>query len=113
MTALGDFAIAELAYQGITGDDATNITTIVGTFAEYTDPEERAQILIKVQTLLQFKPLSPLTNEPDQWIDRSSLSGERELWQSKRDPDAWSHDGGVTYYMQSQTGSTYESATAP
>ncbi|WP_432845959.1 hypothetical protein ACQPXB_35800 [Amycolatopsis sp. CA-161197] len=113
MTALGDHAIYELAYQGITGTDATNITTIVGTFADYTDPDERAQILVKVQTLLQFKPLSPLTSEPAQWIDRSDLSGERELWQSKRDPDAWSHDGGVTYYMQSQTGSTYESATAP
>ncbi|UKD55172.1 hypothetical protein L3Q65_46220 [Amycolatopsis sp. FU40] len=113
MTALGDHAAYELDYQGIVDPDRARIIAIVGNFADYTDPAARAAALQQVQTLLQFKPLSPLTSEPAQWIDQSSLSGERQLWQSKRDPDAWSHDGGATYYMQSQSNAIYQSETVP
>jgi len=113
VTALGDHAIYELTYQGITGDDYDNIVNIVGTFANYTDVEEREAIMNKVMILLQFKPLTPLTNEAGQWVDRSSTSGERPEWQSKRDPDAWSHDGGQTFYYASKTGAQYEAADVP
>ncbi|WP_409186509.1 hypothetical protein F9C11_20660 [Amycolatopsis sp. VS8301801F10] len=113
MSDLGDHAVYELDYQGITDPDRARLIAIVGNFADYTDPEARAAALQKVQTLLQFKPLSPLTSEPDQWVDRSSLSGGRQLWQSKRDPDAWSHDAGATYYMQSQTDAPYQSTIVP
>ncbi len=113
MTALGDHAIYELAYQGITGTDADNITTIVGTFANYTDPVEREAILQKVLLLLQFKPLSDLTNEPAQWVDRSPTIGGNPLWQSKRNPDAWSRDGGETYFYASQAGAPFQAITVP
>jgi hypothetical protein len=113
LTALGDHAIYELTYQGITGTDYDNIGQIVGTFANYTDPVEREAIKQKVLTLLEFKPLSPLTNEPAQWADRSSTSGAQPEWQSKRDPDAWSHDAGQTYFYASQTGAQFESVDLP
>lgn len=113
MTALGDHAIYELTYQGITGADYDNIVQIVGSFANYTNPVERNAILQKVLTLLQFKPLSPLTNESAQWVDRSSTSGARSEWQSKRDPDAWSHDAGQNYFYASQTGAQFESVDLP
>ncbi|MEV7554636.1 hypothetical protein AB0N89_33885 [Amycolatopsis sp. NPDC089917] len=54
-----------------------------------------------------------LTNEPAQWVDRSSISGDREEWQSKRDPDAWSHGGGETCYFASETGSRYQATVVP
>jgi hypothetical protein len=113
LTALGDHAAYELTYQGMTGTDHDNILTIVGTFADYTDPAEREQIVQKVMTLLAFKPLSPLTNESAQWVDRSPTIGGNPLWQSKRDPDAWSHDGGLTFYYSSETGSQYQAIDAP
>jgi hypothetical protein len=108
LTALGDHAIYELAYQGITGTDADTITNIVGTFADYTDPVDRNEILQKVLLLLDFKPLSPLTNESGQWADRSATSGAQAEYQSKRDPDAWSHDGGQNYYYASKTGAQFQ-----
>ncbi|WP_116206209.1 hypothetical protein [Amycolatopsis circi] len=113
MSDLGDHAIYELDYQGIVDPDRARIIAIIGNFADYTDPVARAEAFARVQTLLQFKALSPLTSEPAQWVDRSSLSGGRELWQSKRDPDAWSRDGGSTYYMQSQTDAPYQSQIVP
>lgn len=113
MTALGDHAIYELTYQGITGTDYDNIVNIVGTFASYTDLAERDAILQKVLALLQFKPLSALTNESDQWVDRSPTIGGNPLWQSKRDPDAWSHDGGLSFYYSSKTDAPYEAITLP
>lgn len=113
MTALGDHAIYELGYQGITGTDYDNIVNIVGTFANYTDPEERAAIQQKVALLLGFKPLTPLTNEPAQWVERSSVLGGLQEWQSKRDPDAWSHDGGLTYYYASETPAVHPAEDVP
>jgi hypothetical protein len=49
--------------------------------------------IAQLNELLQFRPLSPLTNDPDEWIDH----GEG-LWQSRRDSAAFSRDNGATYY---------------
>ena len=34
--------------------------------------------------MLQFKPLTPLTGEDDEWCDQSEMSGGEPLWQNKR-----------------------------
>lgn len=52
----------------------------------------------QLHTLLQFRTLSPLTSDPGEWESRSALSGT-ELWQNRRDPAAFSQDGGVTWYF--------------
>lgn len=44
-----------------------------------------------------FKPLTPLTSEPAEWIDRSEISGE-PMWQNRRDSAMFSRDGGQTWY---------------
>ena len=46
--------------------------------------------------LLQWHPLSPITNDPAEWIDQSHASG-RPLWQNRRDCRAFSEDGGQTW----------------
>jgi hypothetical protein len=48
--------------------------------------------------LLQFKALSPLTDDPSEWQDRSDISGY-PIWQSIRDSEAMSEDGGKTYWL--------------
>ncbi|MCX4885919.1 hypothetical protein [Streptomyces sp. NBC_00847] len=46
--------------------------------------------------LLRFQPLSELTDDPGEWIDRhADGTTPVPLWQSKRNPEAFSTDGGV------------------
>ena len=44
--------------------------------------------------LSRYEPLSALTNDPSEWLDY----GESNFLQSTRRPDAFSADGGKTYY---------------
>lgn len=46
--------------------------------------------------LLRYQPLSPLTDDPAEWEDRTDISGS-PLWQNIRDSRAMSKDGGKTY----------------
>lgn len=45
----------------------------------------------------QFRNLTPLTNDPDEWNE----VGEG-MWQSKRNSEAFSKDGGATWYLLSE-----------
>lgn len=53
-----------------------------------------------IHDLLQGKNLSPLTDDPKEW-----MSVDVALWQSTRCHEAFSHDGGKTYYLLSEGGS--------
>jgi hypothetical protein len=53
----------------------------------------------QLHALLGFKTLSPLTDDPREWIDQSEVSGGEPLWQNRRDPSAFSKDGGKTWYF--------------
>ena len=48
--------------------------------------------------LLNREALTPLTDDPAEWLDRSETSGY-PIWQNLRDPRAMSHDGGKTYWL--------------
>lgn len=52
----------------------------------------------QLHTLLRFGTLSPLTSDPNEWMDVSETSGT-PMWQSKRNPQAFSVDGGKTWYL--------------
>ena len=56
-----------------------------------------------IERLLQFKNLSPLTDDPSEWMDVSHMApNDPPMWQSKRDFEAFSHDGGKSYYLLSE-----------
>jgi hypothetical protein len=57
----------------------------------------------QLHALLQYQPLSPLTDDPAEWIDQSGPSGY-PLWQNIRDPRAMSADGGKTYTLVDDVG---------
>jgi hypothetical protein len=46
--------------------------------------------------LASFKTLSPITSDPEEWTNVAT-DGQKDLWQSKRDPAMFSHDGGKTW----------------
>lgn len=50
-----------------------------------------------VEKVLRFQPLSPLTDNSAQWMEVTE-----GLWQSRRDPEAFSDDAGKTYSRNSE-----------
>lgn len=57
--------------------------------------------------LLSFKNLSPLTNNPDEWMqiyEEMLPDGLPNCWQNVRNSEAFSNDGGKTYYLLSEGG---------
>lgn len=54
-----------------------------------------------ISRLLSYQNLTPLTDNPDEWeCHDEGVSGvPGGLWQNKRNGEAFSNDGGVTYYL--------------
>ncbi|SES03561.1 hypothetical protein [Streptomyces qinglanensis] len=52
-----------------------------------------------LEKLLRFQPLSPLTDDPAEWIDRAQEMGGVPFWQNVRDSRSMSTDGGKTYTL--------------
>lgn len=109
MSNLVDHAKQELDILASKGghDEELNqiIVECIEKFAEYGHSGGSAAWAIPVlNDLLQFKNLSPLTDNPDEWMAVGTgdlLYRGRTLHQSRRNPEAFSHDGGMTYYLLS------------
>lgn len=98
MSNLVDHAKRELAL--IESDEAfiDAIVKSVEAFAAYGHSGGSASVGIHIlNNLLQFKNLSPLTDDPTEWINHGNST-----WQSCRNSEAFSNDGGITYYLLSE-----------
>lgn len=98
--SLVEHAKRELELCGQTEEDpayAASIVAAVAAFASYGHSGGSASVGIEqLYDLLRYRTLSPLTSNPDEWIDRSEMSSS-PLWQSRRDPAAMSKDAGATW----------------
>lgn len=75
---------------------------VIAEFASFGHSGGSASVCVPVlHELLQFKPLSPLTADPAEWIDQSEFSST-PVWQNRRCSEAFSEDGGKTYYLLSE-----------
>lgn len=73
------------------------IIKAVEAFASYGHSGGSAAYAIPfLNDLLRFKNLTPLTDDPKEWIQLA-----QDLWQSSRNTEAFSDDGGKTYYLVS------------
>ncbi|WP_432846010.1 hypothetical protein ACQPXB_36055 [Amycolatopsis sp. CA-161197] len=53
----------------------------------------------QLHALLAFQPLTPLTNDPDEWCDVADHGPGTALWQNRRNPAAFSNDGGKHFWL--------------
>lgn len=60
-------------------------------------PDASDHCVATLTQLLRYGNLAPLTDEPKEWIQIGD-----ELWQSIRNRDAFSNNGGTTYKLYSQ-----------
>lgn len=99
--SLVEHAKRELELSGQWAEDpayAQSIVSTVAAFASYGHSGGSAGVAIEqLHRLLQFRTLSPITSDPEEWFDQSGISSS-PLWQNLRDSAAFSKDGGKTWY---------------
>lgn len=104
MTNLREHAKMELEILGEDPDVIDWYLKVIDAFREYGHSGGSASVAIPtLNALLQFQNLSPLTNNPDEWMHiEKDVAAIDILWQSRRNPEAFSNDGGKTYTLLSE-----------
>lgn len=111
--SLVEHARRELTLFGEDPETIDAIVSIVQAFADTGPSGGSAPYLIAyLEKLLRFEPLTPLTNDPAEWIDRSDISSY-PIWQSARDGRAMSEDGGKTYWLVDERDAAGSMETTP
>ena len=57
-----------------------------------------AMVMAIFNRVANFKTLTPVTDDPGEWVDQSAASGGTPCWQNKRQSSCFSTDGGKTHY---------------
>ena len=105
MSNLVDHARRELAIIGEEPETIDGYLKVIQAFADMGHSGGSASVAISViHALLQFKNLSPLTTHAADWFHHTAEAwGEPGgIWQNKRNGEAFSRDGGKTYYLLSE-----------
>lgn len=123
---LAEHAAYELTKAGLANSDeaearsvATKTMALIRRFEKQKNTErEKDFILEALNRLLNFIPLTPISDDPDEWdkfdIQRKNVdTGEIEtktVWQSRRGTSMFSEDGGKTFVDQAtgKTGSSLD-----
>ncbi|MGY0062862.1 hypothetical protein ACWY4P_41055 [Streptomyces sp. LZ34] len=115
MSDLVDHARRELRLVGEDRDVIDGLCRVVQAFADMGHSGTSAHYAaLYLDKLLRYQPLSELTGEPREWIDRhADGTTPAPLWQSRRNPEAFSADGGKTYTLLSEQQAAGDMATTP
>ena len=104
MSNLVEHARTELALIGEETQTVEGYLKVIQAFADMGHSGGSASVAIPViNELLQFRNLKGLTADPAEWVDVSEQSGYA-MWQSRRNSEAFSEDGGKTYWLLSEGG---------
>lgn len=88
----------ELEILGCDQEDIDYMLKIIQAFADVGPSGSQAAWMIPIlHDLLQFKNLTPLTNDPKEWNEVGP-----NVWQSSRRAEAFSENGGKSYYLLSE-----------
>jgi hypothetical protein len=71
------------ALQGLEDPDGTTMKAAIGLFI----------------MVCNMRLVSPITDNPEEWANKTDLEKGIALWQNVRDPNLFSGDGGKTYYV--------------
>lgn len=105
MSNLVTHARRELVLIGEDPETIDGLLKVIQAFADMGHSGGSASIAIPmINALLQFKNLSPLTDDPGEWVHHTAEQwGEPGgVWQNKRNGEAFSNDGGYNYYLLSE-----------
>lgn len=100
MPNLVEHARTELELLGEEPETIKRYLKVIQAFADMGHSGGSASVAIPViNRLLQFKNLKPITDNPNEWLDTSTITGGTPgLWQNKRNSTLFSKDAGKTYW---------------
>lgn len=106
MSNLVEHARKELAMIGEDQETVDGYLRVIQAFADMGHSGGSASIAVPtINRLLSWKPLTLLTDDSDEWMHvGGDIWPPDGVWQNRRDPEAFSHDGGKTYYLLSEGG---------
>jgi hypothetical protein len=117
MSNLVDHAHRELELSGQLAEDPVYAGTLLATIAAFNayghSGASAEMARHQLHTLLGYGVLAPLTSDPAEWEDRREISDGQLLWQSRRDPSAFSADGGRTYWLIAEREAAGSMETTP
>ena len=105
LVRVGAFTADTDFYGGMTG---RAVMDLVDVFVEQGHSGMSGSLVADAfHRLVMFKPLGPLTDDPDEWQEVAD-----GLWQSRRQSGAFSSDGGETYRLNSDRDTIHTSEPA-
>jgi hypothetical protein len=112
---LVDHARRELRIIGEDPDTINGLCKVVRAFDDMGHSGSSAPHAIAyLEKILRFEPLTELTDDPAEWIDRHAEGlFPLPFWQSKRNSEAFSTDGGKTYTLLSEQKAAGDITTTP
>ena len=105
MSNLRDHAEREMKLAGVDNDIYGDLVSkavleLIDTFAKQGHSGMSGALVLSIfNQVVDFKNLTPLTNDPEEWQFHNYV---RPLWQNRRCSEAFSYDGGKTYYLNSE-----------
>lgn len=92
---------ADSDYNGMIG---TSVMELINVFARQGHSGFSADMVASIfAKLAAYEPLTPLTFDADEWIDRSEMSGT-PMWQNTRQSTIFSEVPGVSWYNLDEEG---------
>ena len=88
-------------YEDGSGDPecADSMVEAVRAFASYGHSGGSAPVCVHILSeLLLFRPLGPITDNPNEWQDVHEMMDGHVCYQNRRDGRLFSYDSGKTYY---------------
>lgn len=107
MSNLVDHARRELTLIGEDPETISGLLNVVQAFADMGHSGGSASVAIPMlEQLLSFKNLTDLTDDPDEWFfhEGATYGVSTDCWQNIRNGEAFSTNGGKTYYLLSEGG---------
>ena len=84
------------------GDIGRDVMDLIEVFSKQGHSGGSAQLTLAIfEKVANYQNLTELSPDQNEWNDVSEISGyaPNTMWQSKRRPDAFSKDHGITYYL--------------
>lgn len=103
MSNLVEHARRELEIIGEDEETTKGLLKVIKAFADMGHSGGSAAVCIpRITALLNYENLTPLTDDPEEWMEISSnllVVGSKPLYQNVRNSAAFSEDGGKHYYL--------------